>query len=183
MIARFALPGTAPVPMPLPRADVASRPWRRTAAQVACATALEAEEAARRVAWAVDEAHGAVARNAEAEEAAWEARCVEAAASAELAWARDQRRAAELATLLEAQMDAAPWRADDGTGTYELRPLDAGGIADTSTVDEVPAPALAPVEAENAERRSRQQRKAAKRIKAREAAKVAKAAAAAAAAP
>ena len=80
-------------------------------------------------------------------------------------------------------MDAAPWRADDGTGTYELRPLDAGGIADTSTVDEVPAPALAPVEAEHAERPSRQQRKGAKRMKAREAAKVAKAAAAAAAAP
>ena len=57
VIARFALPGTAPVPMPVPRADVASRPWRRTAAQVARATASEAEAATRRVARAVDEAH------------------------------------------------------------------------------------------------------------------------------
>ena len=120
VIARFALPGTVPVPMPLPRADVASRPWRRTAAQVTHATALEAGEAARRRARAVDEAHGAVARNAETEAAAWEARCVEAAASVELARARDRRRAVELATLLEAQMGAAPRRADGvGDGAAE----------------------------------------------------------------
>ena len=45
---------------------------------------------------------------------------MEAAASAELVWARDQRRAVELATLLEAQMDAPPRRADGvGDGAAE----------------------------------------------------------------
>ena len=176
IIARFALPGTDPVPKPNPR-EVSGRPIRLLAHERARAAASEAEATARRAERALGAAEEAAARAAEAMSRLWEARCVAELGRVEAGERKAQllaeRRALEELSSAEGSAGSRsesegeeqhsgddcnggaviPQAAGsaDGTGTYELRPLEADGIADTSTVDEVPAPALAPVEAKNAE--------------------------------
>ena len=139
---------------------------------------------------------GGGARAAEATSRLWEARCVAELSRAEAgvreAQLRVEQRALEELSSAEGDAGSRSESEDEeqyggndssggavvpqavgpanGTGTCELRLLDADGVADASTVDEAPAPAPASVIGVKSSKWSGAKRKGMKRAKAREAA-------------
>ena len=147
IIARFALPGTAPVPEPTPR-EVSGRPRRLLAHERAKAAAGQAEAADRRASRAEEEAMEAAARAAEAASRLWDARCVAALEDAE-AGARAARLDAERRALEETEcgLDESVLSGDGGEGDAD----DADDEADGMEMDEEEAGAGSGVNATEAE--------------------------------
>jgi len=101
IIARFALPGTTPVPVPTPR-EVSGKPRRLLAHERARSAAGQAEAADRRASRAEEKAIEEAARAAEAAARLWDARCIAALEGAE-ASVRAAQLDAERRTLEETE--------------------------------------------------------------------------------
>lgn len=138
IIARFALPGTTPVPVPTPR-EVSGKPRRLLAHERARSAAGQAEAADRRASRAEEEAIEEAARAAEAAARLWDARCIAALEGAEASVRAAQLDAERHALeetevgLTEDAMNGDEGDSDGADDETEVTDTEAGAGNDTDT--------------------------------------------------